>query len=351
MHGRITLAPCGHTGETIIGSYVKCLTGCDGKPTMSARGEPGHVDRCVCVRCNIRRDSTHIVLRDRGGYVTLKCEWNGMGEMLTVTAPRIGSVLNYKFLDVNGATVALGSIPELNLQRHDIVTLNIKKLIAAIAEGRTAKYDDIVVKEAPVNLGLLKGAAFTPARIASAGYSPSLRGALGLPHAGTVGPVAAPPSGITPAMLIDIEHAALKVAGVEKVEVESLTTAVRVLITKFSSAINSSIKWDSEMIAAEIAVEVAGEALLPPNVACYALNRSPGFVLYGAVTAFDYHVKSGRTSAQAETYVKDAMLARDFHKVNGGQAAIDGLVVKAMGHRFAFSLKHDGATYTYYCPA
>lgn len=28
-NGKIGVAPCGHTGEAIIGTYYKCLVGCD----------------------------------------------------------------------------------------------------------------------------------------------------------------------------------------------------------------------------------------------------------------------------------------------------------------------------------
>lgn len=41
MYGKAAIAPCGHAGETIIGTYVKCLKGCD---HVKKETPPGYQD-------------------------------------------------------------------------------------------------------------------------------------------------------------------------------------------------------------------------------------------------------------------------------------------------------------------
>lgn len=40
--GKLGEAPCGHRGEAVIGTYYKCLEGCDDPPESD--GVPEHVD-------------------------------------------------------------------------------------------------------------------------------------------------------------------------------------------------------------------------------------------------------------------------------------------------------------------
>lgn len=109
MSGRITLAPCGHTGETIIGTYVKCLMGCEGAPVMNKRATPGHVRDCRCKPCQIRQRAVAIVLRTRDGKDFAKTEWNGEDDEIVIESKKSGNVTNYNFLDADGKVVAKGS--------------------------------------------------------------------------------------------------------------------------------------------------------------------------------------------------------------------------------------------------
>ena len=110
MSGRIAVAPCGHTGETIIGNYVKCLVGCEGKAELSKRGEPGHVVNCACKPCKIRRLARTVVLRTRDGKDIAKAEWDGISETLSIIATADGYIAGYRFLDENGNVVADGAV-------------------------------------------------------------------------------------------------------------------------------------------------------------------------------------------------------------------------------------------------
>lgn len=109
MSGRITVAPCGHTGETIIGTYVKCLMGCEGKPVMTKRAEPGHVPNCKCKPCQIRQRTVAIVLRTRDGKDYIRLEWDGTVDEIVFDATKSGDIKNYVFLDADGKPVARGN--------------------------------------------------------------------------------------------------------------------------------------------------------------------------------------------------------------------------------------------------
>jgi hypothetical protein len=110
INGRTAVAPCGHTGETIIGNYVRCLMGCEGAQVMSKRGVPGHVLNCACAPCQIRRRVTNIVLRDKAGKDFLRIPWDGITNELIVEAPSNGSIRGYLLLDQDGKTVARGTL-------------------------------------------------------------------------------------------------------------------------------------------------------------------------------------------------------------------------------------------------
>lgn len=111
MFGKVSVAPCGHTGETIIGNYVRCAVGCDsGSPRIARRGEPGHVVDCACKPCQIRRRATEIVLRTKSGRDFVRVAWNGVQDELKVQVQGSDYVTNYKFLDSDGNIVAQGEL-------------------------------------------------------------------------------------------------------------------------------------------------------------------------------------------------------------------------------------------------
>lgn len=107
--GRISVAPCGHTGEVIIGTYVKCVQGCEGPAFVPRRGEVGHVLNCACQNCKIRRVAKYIVLRDRDGKDWAKIEWDGATDVVVGKSGKSGSIKHYQFLDENGKVVAKGN--------------------------------------------------------------------------------------------------------------------------------------------------------------------------------------------------------------------------------------------------
>lgn len=110
MQGRTAVAPCGHTGEVIIGSYVKCLVGCEGKPVVSMRGEPGHVANCSCKPCQIRRNTVTIVIRSKQGDNIASVPWDGTTNEVLFTPVKAGYAMHYRFLDKDGKIVAQGNL-------------------------------------------------------------------------------------------------------------------------------------------------------------------------------------------------------------------------------------------------
>lgn len=112
MTGKIAVAPCGHNGETIIGTYVRCLQGCEGGAKVARRGEPGHVDNCACKPCQIRRRTTTIVLRTRDGQDFTRFNWDGIEDQLHFISNKSGWVCAFKFLDKDGKVVADGRIQD-----------------------------------------------------------------------------------------------------------------------------------------------------------------------------------------------------------------------------------------------
>lgn len=108
--GRIAVAPCGHTGETIIGTYVKCLQGCEGAAAVSGRGEPGHVLNCACKPCQIRRLTKEVVLRTKDGKDLVRLPWDGVSKDLRFTPGKSGYVMHYHFVDNDGKIIARGNL-------------------------------------------------------------------------------------------------------------------------------------------------------------------------------------------------------------------------------------------------
>lgn len=109
-NGKVSVAPCGHTGEVIIGTYVRCLAGCEGGAQVSKRGVIGHVDNCACKPCQIRRITTHIILRDKDGKDWMKVEWDGVQDVIELEATKSVILRGFQFLDKDGHIVARGTI-------------------------------------------------------------------------------------------------------------------------------------------------------------------------------------------------------------------------------------------------
>lgn len=108
--GKTAIAPCGHTGEVIVGTYVKCSQGCEGPAIIPNRGEPGHVINCACKPCKIRRKTAFIVLRDKGGKDWAKLEWDGVTDVLSSATPKSGDLRHFKFIDTDGKVIGTGNL-------------------------------------------------------------------------------------------------------------------------------------------------------------------------------------------------------------------------------------------------
>lgn len=106
--GKTSIAPCGHTGEHIIGTYVKCSQGCEGPAIVPRRGEPGHVENCACKPCQFRRNTKTIVLRDKGGKDWYKVDWDGVTDEIKGEATKSGDIRHYHFLDADGKIIGKG---------------------------------------------------------------------------------------------------------------------------------------------------------------------------------------------------------------------------------------------------
>jgi hypothetical protein len=104
-------APCGCPGEVIIGTFVRCLKGCDGGPVlMNARRTPGHADMCACRPCQIRRQVRTIVLRSKDGRDVATLAWNGSSTSVRGYSNTHEYVRHWKMLDTEGAVVASGMV-------------------------------------------------------------------------------------------------------------------------------------------------------------------------------------------------------------------------------------------------
>lgn len=132
--GRISVAPCGHTGETIVGSYVRCLVGCEGTPVASKRGEPGHVLNCTCAPCQIRRRTSKIVLRTRDGKDFAVIDWDGVQDVIVHTPTKSGELTNYKFLDADNKIVAQGALKNLFIEAGYELKIKTKLMMDASSQ-------------------------------------------------------------------------------------------------------------------------------------------------------------------------------------------------------------------------
>lgn len=103
------VAPCGHPGEAIIGTYVRCLQGCDGgQKATSRRGEPGHVDSCACSKCDVRRRATTIVYRSKDGRDIVRAAWDGVAERVDWEARITAQARHWVLEDAGGKKLASG---------------------------------------------------------------------------------------------------------------------------------------------------------------------------------------------------------------------------------------------------
>jgi len=112
MNGKITVAPCGHTGETIIGNFVLCRQGCDGGTKVARRGEVGHVDNCACKPCQLRRITTTIIIRSKKGETIASLPWDGATDLISFTPKNDCWASDYQMLDADGKVIAKGPLDD-----------------------------------------------------------------------------------------------------------------------------------------------------------------------------------------------------------------------------------------------
>jgi hypothetical protein len=125
--GRVTVAPCGHTGETIIGTYVKCLQGCEGPAELPRRAEIGHVRDCACKGCKIRRVGAYIALKDGRGKIVNSVPWDGTGDSIKATVTVSSVVKHIVILDDQKRIVETGNI-DVDIV-PGIITIKFGKLL------------------------------------------------------------------------------------------------------------------------------------------------------------------------------------------------------------------------------
>lgn len=141
MSGRVSVAPCGHHGEYIIGNYIKCLAGCDTasvKHKMEVRvikpprrGTAGHVDECDCVPCQVRKSATRILLRTQNGGTLAEIPWDGVTDTFTATINMSGTIKGFWFVDNPGNVIAQGTLSSF-LDKNWPVNINIDWLLKAV---------------------------------------------------------------------------------------------------------------------------------------------------------------------------------------------------------------------------
>lgn len=151
-YGRFGVAPCGHTGEAIIGNYYRCVEGCDRiktknpavtgqlTPMTPRRGELGHIDGCMCNPCQIRRGAVAIELRTRDGKTLQSLPWNGVDKKLKWTSKVAGHVMNWRMLDKNGNVTASGALEafvEVGWNMVLDVDVLVDKVAMSITKERT----------------------------------------------------------------------------------------------------------------------------------------------------------------------------------------------------------------------
>lgn len=121
MNGKASVAPCGHTGETIIGSYVRCLQGCEGKAVIDPRREPGHFNACSCFGCDVRRRAHILALRDSKGRTLSATIWDGVTSEIKPDITMSGFVSGFILSDKFGKTVYQDSYANAQGKMQDVI--------------------------------------------------------------------------------------------------------------------------------------------------------------------------------------------------------------------------------------
>lgn len=134
-------APCGHVGEVVVGTYVRCLQGCEGgaAKTGGRLGEPGHVEACACRRCRIRRAATTIVVRSREGKDVVRVPWDGTAESVTWSPKEDADARNWMLLDAEGAVLASGHTPPIRVERGSPYTSHLGPMLDTVAKFTIAR--------------------------------------------------------------------------------------------------------------------------------------------------------------------------------------------------------------------
>lgn len=106
MSGRQAVAPCGHTGEVIIGTYVRCevcdppnfRSGVGFRPYAEVRaamdaqqfkGWPQHVRDCACGHCKHARRVCYFDARTKDGRTAWIAEWYGQVNLEVKIIPHL----------------------------------------------------------------------------------------------------------------------------------------------------------------------------------------------------------------------------------------------------------------------
>jgi hypothetical protein len=123
-----TLAPCGHPGRVVIGTYVECSLKCAEK-SAPVRGVPGHVVMCACKPCQVRRDGVRIVLRSKDGKDVVSMPWDGIARQLVFSSAARSAIRHWWLLDKDDCILASGAlsfdmVPDFNYTcEFDVCTL------------------------------------------------------------------------------------------------------------------------------------------------------------------------------------------------------------------------------------
>lgn len=127
-------APCGHPGEVIIGTFVRCLQGCDSARTNppARRGVPGHVEMCACKPCQIRRRTRTIIIRSKAGEDLCRAAWNGRDDNPYVLFDRAGLPRHFALLDEDGNIIASGVLDQAHAVFAGPGMINIQTVMAGV---------------------------------------------------------------------------------------------------------------------------------------------------------------------------------------------------------------------------
>ncbi len=109
MSGKRGTAPCGHPGEFVIGGYVKCPQ-CDVPKNAGHRGVPGHVERCACKQCHLRRVADTIVLRTDKGTDAMVYKWDGKTMKIPWYPQENATIRHWLIRDKDGNVLAKGNL-------------------------------------------------------------------------------------------------------------------------------------------------------------------------------------------------------------------------------------------------